>query len=699
MNPPKIVASAERQAAGQHAQRPSPKDPSPPPPASGNYRYVILKGNNSAIVKDALSKRPWWEESSDERVWNFFWKQTGHKIDYASLSSKSRQIVNHFEGNGEICTKSGLYRNLRAYFERNCANVFDAIPITYLVRGGTKDREFLEFVAFFKALALKKFDERHGLSKRTASIKKEKKEREARPRKKGEEGEAPEPDETPRERALAATVAGRPAAEPAPVGKGRLPTAPAQRSSGPPAHAPAKAKPRASGVSPPAPKGNESFGKLPQLPAVRHLTGAAGRGAESEFEDNAGRGEGGAGEEARRALSDSERASEAQKARRAAKYAAAIERAGRAAPSPARPGGEEEEKAAPAPRPRQAPAVTGASMSLEGAAKGAARPAGRQGWAAGVGRERYARRQVAPEDCAHNIWIVKPTGLNRGRGIQVFSNLAALTEIISSESATHGWIIQKYMERPMLIHNRKFDIRCYVLVDSALNIYLYRDGYLRTSSAQFDCENLRDLFVHLTNNAVQKTGSNYGEHEEGNQLSYEQFDRYLEEFGPRVAGDRPLCMELDFAPRMKELVVQSMLSVRKMMNAMNRRWCFEVFGYDFMIDSRNRVWLIEVNTNPCLEIASALLGRILPRMVDDALRIALDPLFPPPPGAHPPPASENGFELLYSDVPAAAASAAHPPVPPVPAAQASSLAPPDHPKHPSPLPAASPLPDAPSAAA
>lgn len=42
---------------------------------------------------------------------------------------------------------------------------------------------------------------------------------------------------------------------------------------------------------------------------------------------------------------------------------------------------------------------------------------------------------------------------------------------------------------------------------------------------------------------------------------------------------------------------------------------FEVFGLDFMIDENLNVWLIEVNTNPCLEISSKLLGRIIPTML------------------------------------------------------------------------------------
>lgn len=79
---------------------------------------------------------------------------------------------------------------------------------------------------------------------------------------------------------------------------------------------------------------------------------------------------------------------------------------------------------------------------------------------------------------------------------------------------------------------------------------------------------------------------------------------------------------------MKDLVVMSMQSVRKKLNAEARNYCFEIFGYDFIIDEAFKVWLIEINTNPCLEESSKLLRTILPRMVDDALKLTVDQIFP-----------------------------------------------------------------------
>lgn len=57
----------------------------------------------------------------------------------------------------------------------------------------------------------------------------------------------------------------------------------------------------------------------------------------------------------------------------------------------------------------------------------------------------------------------------------------------------------------------------------------------------------------------------------------------------------------------------------------DRKHCFEIFGYDFMIDSDFNVWLIEINTNPCLDESSPLLQQLLPRMIGNIryLRIYL----------------------------------------------------------------------------
>lgn len=72
--------------------------------------------------------------------------------------------------------------------------------------------------------------------------------------------------------------------------------------------------------------------------------------------------------------------------------------------------------------------------------------------------------------------------------------------------------------------------------------------------------------------------------------------------------------------------------------------CFEIFGFDFIVDSELETWLLEVNTNPCLEESSPLLQKLIPRMVNDALKLTIDSAFPAKKGQ--PGYSElNAFEV------------------------------------------------------
>lgn len=74
-----------------------------------------------------------------------------------------------------------------------------------------------------------------------------------------------------------------------------------------------------------------------------------------------------------------------------------------------------------------------------------------------------------------------------------------------------------------------------------------------------------------------------------------------------------------------------MKAVSRKIDPDRKAYSCEIFGYDFMIDEGMEPWMIEVNTNPCFELSSPYLARLIPAMVENALKIAVDPVFPPPP--------------------------------------------------------------------
>jgi tubulin polyglutamylase TTLL1/tubulin monoglycylase TTLL3/8 len=249
---------------------------------------------------------------------------------------------------------------------------------------------------------------------------------------------------------------------------------------------------------------------------------------------------------------------------------------------------------------------------------------------------RFMDLQTAVSDSGERklkgVWIVKPgENTNRGTGIAVCGTIEQVKAEISAHSLCpisglkRTFILQKYIENPLLINRRKFDIRCFTLitaVNSVIQCYFYQEGYLRTSSKEFSLKDYSNRFIHLTNDAVQKYSEDYGKYESGNKLSYSDLQRYMD------GHNMGKTVQRDVIGQIRRVIKTSVLATFAKLNADNTQYSFEILGYDFMMDASCKVWLIEVNTNPCLEMSSPLLARIIPAMLDNAFRIAVDPYFP-----------------------------------------------------------------------
>ena len=129
-----------------------------------------------------------------------------------------------------------------------------------------------------------------------------------------------------------------------------------------------------------------------------------------------------------------------------------------------------------------------------------------------------------------NVWIVKPAGKSRGRGIECDNSLSHILLQRGGAAKESHWIVQKYIERPLLIHSRKWDIRQWVLVSSwnPLTIWMYRKCYLRFCSYPFELGNLQNKYIHLSNNSIQKHSAAFEASEiEGNMWHMDQFAKWL----------------------------------------------------------------------------------------------------------------------------------------------------------------------------
>jgi hypothetical protein len=118
----------------------------------------------------------------------------------------------------------------------------------------------------------------------------------------------------------------------------------------------------------------------------------------------------------------------------------------------------------------------------------------------------------------------------------------------------------------------------------------------------------------------------YGKYESSNKLSYDDFQKYIDANCPT----QKINFLSDIIPKAKKIVEDTIKAVFTKIDPQRKQCSFEIFGYDFMLDDDFKLYLIEVNTNPCLDQPCPLLARMIPHMLENALWISVDPVFPFP---------------------------------------------------------------------
>ncbi|KRX03994.1 P-loop containing nucleoside triphosphate hydrolase [Pseudocohnilembus persalinus] len=212
------------------------------------------------------------------------------------------------------------------------------------------------------------------------------------------------------------------------------------------------------------------------------------------------------------------------------------------------------------------------------------------------------------------LWISKPTNQFGGQGIQIIRDLHHMQEQLKStklkdyKNASQLYkidknqkiVLQKYIENPMLIEGKKFDIRSYVFIASTKPKYvaLYHDGFIRRALHNYTLDTQKgidDKQIHLTNVFTQSKDSNYKEKQNSLMMSQDEFYNYF----VNQAGFTDQQYQ-NVQKQIREISAYIIAGAQRTLT--NKKGYFQVLGFDFMLDENLKVYLIEINKSPSWQI-------------------------------------------------------------------------------------------------
>ena len=214
-----------------------------------------------------------------------------------------------------------------------------------------------------------------------------------------------------------------------------------------------------------------------------------------------------------------------------------------------------------------------------------------------------------------NVWIVKPGGLSRGRGVHCIDQL---NDILSNVKPCNQTIIQKYIENPLVINGRKFDIRQWVLVTdlNPLTVWIFETPYVRFGAENYNIDDFKNVFSQLTGNSIAKHSEKFNTGEiEGDMWENFQFREFLK----KTYGGDPW---VEIQKKIEKIVILSLECAKHKL--FNRKNNFEVFGFDIMLDDKLNVYLIEINASPDWTYSTKVTEKLVKLASEDIMKVVID---------------------------------------------------------------------------
>jgi len=193
-------------------------------------------------------------------------------------------------------------------------------------------------------------------------------------------------------------------------------------------------------------------------------------------------------------------------------------------------------------------------------------------------------------------WIIKDAHASNGFSAALFDRSAR--PIVKKDVAGgYCYVVQEYVERPMLIDGRKFEMRQYVLIRADGSAYTYDGALIRLACVPYVASS-KDPRVHITNKFVQTGWASQSE--EGRTL--DDIERLAHDWPPYASllHEEIIPMMADLADACAPMIASGLQAARradKGADAVDRSRHFELFACDLVVSEGGKAHLMEVNIN------------------------------------------------------------------------------------------------------
>ncbi|XP_054468869.1 tubulin polyglutamylase TTLL11 [Anoplopoma fimbria] len=262
----------------------------------------------------------------------------------------------------------------------------------------------------------------------------------------------------------------------------------------------------------------------------------------------------------------------------------------------------------------------------------------------------YPRSWILPEECqqfstqirmvkendatVNPTFIVKPDGGSQGDGIYLIRDPSDLKLMVGSQAKQ--FVVQEYIQRPLLIDKLKFDIRLYVLLKSLepLEIYIAKEGLTRFCTEPYQepsQKNLSHVFMHLTNYSLNVHSGNFVHSDSQSTGSKRTLSSVLYRLAAKGVDIKKVWSDII------ALVIKTAIAVVPELRVFYQAdippgkpgpTCFQILGFDILLMKNLKPVLLEVNSNPSMRIeheqeVSPGVFEYVPSPVDEEVKVGV----------------------------------------------------------------------------